>query len=165
MPVVSARLAALVVLSLTAACGGGSDTVVRRPATPTVTVPVTASSAPSQAPTRVPRHPVVAVRPATGLADGQSVAVSGSGFSPGLSLVVVQCAARGSATTSGDCNLPDLVSVQTDAEGKVAARLTVRRGPFGGSGSVCSARQPCLVSVSEATLSPAEEADAPISFR
>lgn len=114
---------------------------------------------------RPARHPTAAVRPATGLVDGQVVQVSGKGFSPGINLVVLQCADRGSKTSSGDCNLAGLVSTRADATGTVAAKLTVRKGPFGFGSRTCGPQQRCLVSVSEAALSPAEEADAAISFR
>lgn len=148
-------------LFLTSACGDSSDTVVRPPSSP---APVTTPT-PSQEPSRLPRHPVVTTRPATGLVDGQVVRVTGSGFSAGISLVVVQCADKGSKTSSGDCNIAALVSVRADAEGKVATPLTVRKGPFGSPPQVCSARQRCLVSVTEAALAPSEEADGVISFR
>jgi hypothetical protein len=155
---------AVAALALVTACGGGGSEQVVRP--PDSSAPVTTPTpTPTPSPTRVARHPVAVVRPATGLVDGQSVAVTGSGFSPGIALVVVQCLARGTATGSGDCNLSGLVSVRADAAGTVATRLTVSKGPYGSPPVLCSRTQACLVSITEAALSPTEEADAPIAFR
>lgn len=55
-------------------------------------------------------------------------------------------------------------SVAADAGGTVEVRLRVVRGPFGANRVTCVQPRACLVSVTEASLSPAEEADAPISF-
>jgi hypothetical protein len=107
----------------------------------------------------------VTVTPATGLKSTQTVVVQASGFSAGESLVVTQCAAKGTATQPGDCNLTGIQSVTADASGRVRVGFTVHKGPFGTNNIVCGAGQACLISVTQATLSPTEEADAPISFR
>jgi hypothetical protein len=57
-----------------------------------------------------------------------------------------------------------MTPVTTDGLGNVSLQLTVLRGPFGANKIVCSAKQPCLISVTQASLTPTEEADAPISF-
>ncbi len=154
---------------LVAACGSGSSNVVRPPGKSTpATTPITSastvtsssnpsSSAPSRAPT-------VSVTPAHGLPDRQVVHVVGSGFSANESLAVVQCASKGQSTGPGDCNLAALLSTTTDAGGRVAVDLPVLRGPFGANNIVCSKKQQCLVSVTQASLSPTEEADAVIDF-
>ena len=54
--------------------------------------------------------------------------------------------------------IPDNASVAFDS------RLTVVRGPFGANKIVCGPKQACLVSVTQASLTPTEEADAPITF-
>ncbi len=64
----------------------------------------------------------------------------------------------------GDCNLTGMLSVNSDAAGRVSTRLQVLRGPFGANKIVCGEQQRCLVSVTQASLSPTEEADAPIGF-
>ena len=91
--------------------------------------------------------------------------MTGEGFSPGKGLVAVECLDRGTATGAGDCNMSALVSTQADAHGKVTVQLKVSKGPFGNPPVLCSQQHPCLVSVTEAALSPSEEADAPIAFR
>lgn len=150
------------------ACSGSSNGVVRAPTTTgsvsaaPVTSPPSSSSASSRS-TGAAR-PTVRIVPATGLHDGQSVHVYASGFTPGEALQVVQCAAKGNATGPGDCNLSGMMAVSSDAAGRVAATLTVDRGPFGANHVVCSGSTKCLVSVTQASLQPSEEADAPITF-
>ena len=161
-------VAAMVVPALLTACGSdGTPTVVR---SGSASRAATSSSTPeSAAPTgsassAPPRVQTVRVSPSTGLRDGQQVAVTAAGFSPGEPLQVIECAARQQQTGPGDCNLAGMLSASADAAGTVSARLRVVRGPFGANKIVCSASQPCLVSVTQATLAPTEEADAPISF-
>jgi hypothetical protein len=96
---------------------------------------------------------------------GQHVTVAGTGFSPNEALVVTECAAKGAATGPGDCNLDGMATTASDASGQVRIDLVVTKGPFGANAIVCGATQPCLVSVTQATPSPTQEADAPISFR
>jgi len=92
------------------------------------------------------------------------VLVQASGFSPGEALVVTQCAAKGAATGPGDCNLTSMQSITADSSGRVSVEFTVSKGPFGANKIVCGPAQACLISVTQATLSPTQEADAPISF-
>jgi hypothetical protein len=87
-----------------------------------------------------------------------------TGFSPRATLVVTQCANKGSATGPGDCNIAGIQTVTANSAGQIATQMTVIKGPFGANHIVCSSTQSCLVSVSPATPSPSQEADAPISF-
>jgi len=155
------------VATAVAGCGSsGSGGVVRPPssgasepaASSTPSTPTSSSSSVSTA------HPAATVVPAHGLHDRQSVAVRGTGFTPGEALQIIECAALGAKTGPGDCNLTGMLSVTADSYGTVTAKLTVLRGPFGADRVTCSSRQPCLVSVTQASLSPTEEADATISF-
>ena len=157
-------------LAALAACSSSSTGVVRPPATtasisaaPTTSAGASSASSASSASTGTAR-PAVRIVPATGLHDGQSVQVHGSGFTPGEALQVVQCASLGNATGPGDCNLSGMQAVSSDTGGRVDATLTVVRGPFGASRVVCSGATKCLVSVTQASLKPTEEADAPITF-
>lgn len=105
------------------------------------------------------------VTPAAGLSSGQTVLVTASGFAPCEALVVIECAAKGAATTSGDCDTAALQGVTSDASGQVMIEFQVTKGPFGASNIVCGASQACLISVTQATESPTQEADERISFR
>lgn len=144
-----------------AGCGSSPAPVTRSP----TGTPPPATPAGTTSPTATTGHrQQVTVPPAAGLRSGQQVLVEGSGFSPGESLVVTQCAAKGTATGPGDCNLTGMQSVAADASGRVKVEFTVSKGPFGTNKIVCGAAQACLISVTQATPSPTEEADAGIAF-
>ncbi len=151
-----------------AGCSSGSGPVTR------TGPPVTPSSATATAPATTPATSPsasggttqrVTVTPATGLAATQKVLVQASGFSPAQALVVTQCAAKGTATGPADCDLTGMQNVAADANGRVKLQFTVHKGPFGANKIVCGPAQACLISVTQATFSPTEEADAPISFK
>lgn len=148
------------------ACGGGSQVVVRAPpASSATTVPRTAAPT-ARAPAA--RAPVsgqqITVTPDRGLRSPQTVLVEASGFSPNESLVMNECAAKGQRTGPGDCNLSAMQVVTSDASGRVVVQFTVVRGPFGSDHVVCGPAQPCLVSVSQATYSPTQQASTRIHF-
>ena len=134
---------------------------------PTASAPATTATTPAASPppttaSSAAQH--ATVTPAAGLRSGQKVLVQASGFSPGEALVVTQCAAKGTATGPGDCNLTSMQSVTADASGRVRVEFTVSKGPFGANNIICGPGQACLISVTQATPSPTQEADAPISF-
>jgi hypothetical protein len=135
-----------------AACGGGSSS-----GSPATTSGSSATSAAAGG-----QH--LTVTPSTGLKSPATVQVTASGFSPGAPLVVTQCANKGNATGPADCNLAGIKSVTANSAGQITTQMTVIKGPFGANGIVCSSSNSCLVSVSPATPSPTQEADAPISF-
>lgn len=173
MPVLAqlAKSALLVaVLSLLVACGSSSSPVVRTGGpspSPAITssTPATSSAPPSSSPVSSPGHqPRVTVTPAVNLRNAQVVRVRGTGFSPLEALQIIECADKGTATGPGDCNLTGMLGATSDRTGVVAAQLRVLRGPFGGNKVICSAKQACLVSVTQASLSPTEQANAPIRF-
>lgn len=122
----------------------------------------TATTTPATAPTATVQH--LTVTPSTGLSPSATVTVKASGFSPDESLVVLECGANGTATTMEDCDLSDMQTVTSDASGDLTVRVTVTKGPFGADNIVCGASQACLVSVTQATPSPSQEADARITF-
>ena len=165
---------------LLAGCGGSSGNVVNRPASSAVPGAASSAATPSGAEssatssatapgvsTSAGRHgtPRITITPNSNLAAQQAVQVTGTGFSPGEPLQAIQCADKGQATGPADCNLTGILPVTSDSNGAVRVTLQVTRGPFGGNNIVCGATQKCLVSVTQASLSPTEEADAPISFR
>jgi Neocarzinostatin family len=159
------RWAAAAVLTVLAAGCGSSPAPVTR--SPTTTPPPAITTAPATATPSAPApsgHQKVTVTRATGLKSGQKALVQATGFSPGESLVVSECAAKGAATGPGDCDLNGMQSVTADASGQVKVDLTVTKGPFGANNIVCGPARPCLISVTQATPSPTQEADTPITF-
>lgn len=175
MIIAGPRVAAVVavIAFATTACGnGGGEVVVRPPSTAsagssalstqsgTTSVPASTGSGTTSS----ARHPAIVITPNSSLRDGQSVRITATGFAANEALTVVQCAAKGTATGPGDCNLSAMQGISADATGRVVTTLVVRKGPFGANNVVCSASTPCLVSVTQASLSPTDEADAPITF-
>ncbi len=160
--------AAAVLAVLAAGCASSPPPVTRSPTTTpppaTTTAPATASATATSSAPAPSGHQKVTVTPATGLKSGQKALVQASGFSPGESLVVTECAAKGAATGPGDCDLNGMQSVTSDASGRVKLNLTVTKGPFGANNIVCGPAQACLISVTQATPSPTQEADTPITF-
>lgn len=152
---------AAVSVMLLSGCSGGSSSVVRPPSS-AATQPTTTSPTPT---TTTAAKQTLVLHPATVSGPSAMVRVVGTGFTPGEALVVTECAVKGKATTSADCNLEKLTSVSADASGRVEVNFEVVRGPFGAHHIVCGAQLACLVSVTQATLSPTEEADAPVHFR
>src|SRR5208282_5808244 len=73
-------------------------------------------------------------------------------------------AAKGTAAGPADCDLTSMQSVTAAASERVNVELTVTRGPFGANNIVCGPAQACLISVTQATPSPTQEADTPINF-
>ena len=157
-------------------CGGGSSPSVVRSGSLTASPSAASPSASSPSATGgttsagSPTVPAgtggqsVTISPSTGLRSGMTVHVSAVGFTPNQPLVINECADKGANTGPGDCNLSGLVATAADASGRVSADYVVTSGPFGANNIVCSATQPCLLSVSQAVPSPSEEADVPLRF-
>src|SRR5579875_2699107 len=150
----SAGAAALAAGLVLAGCGGSS------PKSSSTSTGTTASS--SSAPAGGGQK--MTITPSTGLKTGQTVKVSATGFTPGETLVVTECANKGAQTGAGDCDLSALKPVTADSAGKVQTTFTVTKGPFGSSKVVCGAPNGCLISVTQETPTPSQEANAPISF-
>ena len=161
--------AAGVLVLLIAGCSSGSGPLTRSgpPATASSAAPTPSATAPTTQPAATATGAAkqqLTVTPATGLKPTQTVLVQASGFSPGESLVVAECADKGTATGPGDCDLTGMQGVTADASGRVKVQFTVSKGPFGANNIVCGSAQACLVSVNQPTPSPTEQASAPISF-
>jgi len=156
-------LAAVTVAGVAAGCGtGGQELVVLPPtAHPATKVAPPATAAPTTGPRGKPH---VTVQPASGLHDGDSVHVTGTGFTPGNTYIVAQCGDKGSKTGQGDCDITAVLPATADATGTVQVDYTVKKGPFGAHNIVCSPTQPCLINVSQPTPDPTQQADARIVF-
>lgn len=170
IPRLLATAGSLLLAASLAACDSSGSDVVRPAASgpsaasspPSTPAPVT--SGPSSPPSTAHGQPAVRLTPHAGLHDRQLIQVLGTGFTPGQPYTVVECAQKGAKTGPGDCNLPGMLTATADQDGAVRVRVRVLAGPFGANRIVCSARQPCLISVTQASLSPTEEADGSITF-
>jgi hypothetical protein len=150
---------------LAAGCSSSSKSSTPTTAAPTTVVATTTSGGSATTGGSTPGGgQSITITPSSGLAATAKVMVDAKGFSPNEALVVTQCASKGNNTTEGDCNLNDQQFVTSSSSGTVSVQFTVVKGPFGSNKIVCSASQACLVSVSQASLSPTQEADSPITF-
>jgi hypothetical protein len=103
-----------------------------------------------------PAAPIIQIDPATGLSDGQSVAVTGSGFTPGAMIYFGQCK---SAAEVSICNAEAAGGVFADEAGNISGSLVVRTsfegvdtGTGAPAGTVnCSGTAACVVAAGDDT--------------
>ena len=70
---------------------------------------------------------VVTVDPSTGLADGQPITVTGSGFAPGASVGAAECsAAVAQSHNTVDCDLSNAPITQADGSGTAVLHLRAK---------------------------------------
>jgi hypothetical protein len=91
--------------------------------------------------------PAITVSPSSGLSDGQSVTVHGSGYSANVKTInVIQCPVSGAGQNS--CNVPDAKLFQsTDGSGSFTVQLVVRAK----LGSIDCTKVACMIDAHEGT--------------
>ena len=115
------------------------------------------------------------VTPAEGLADGDEITIEASGFDPGLSLGITQCANADDpdhgidATGAEHCNLRAVATVDADDTGTVSTTYAVSAGQTmvdnTEAGVTCDATHDCVVSVGELIPDPdAQRVTFPLTF-
>ncbi len=139
-----------------AACGSSSGSKASPTTTKAKATTTTTAAAPKQ---------TITITPAKGLTNGQMVTVVGKGFTPGAQNIGVnECADKGAQTGGGDCDLGGTKTAVPDASGTVTLQFAANKGPFGANAIICSATVKCLISVSQLTATPTEEASDNIEF-
>lgn len=122
--------------------------------------------------TVAPTSATITVTPSTGLSDGQTVTIRGSHFDPSISVIIMECVDKGTNTQSTDCTgnggllgIPS--GFKPGSDGTFTKTFVVHKSysGIGGGNNTCGVSGPCIISVTEPTNNPTEEADAPISFR
>ena len=103
--------------------------------------------------------PMLSVTPSTGLADGQTVNVTGTGFSSRASVGVAEC--RAAPTSTADCDLNSSTVLTADGTGAFSTTITASRIIQVGASTIdCTNPGACvlaganLANMSEAALSP-----------
>lgn len=109
-------------------------------------------------------NPQVTVTPSHHLHDGQIVHVMARGFGPNQSLVTIECVDLGKKTGQNSCNIAGLTAFAVGPAGTGSGSFKVDEGPFGADNLSCTGKHPCIVSVSQATISPTQTASASIDF-
>lgn len=119
-----------------------------------------------------PSSAAITVVPSTGLTNGQTVTIHGTHFKPGVSIIIVECVDKGANTQQTNCTggsglfgIP--AGFRPAADGTFTRKFVVHKSfsGIGGGYNTCSSSSPCIISVTEPTNNPTEEADAHIYFR
>lgn len=99
--------------------------------------------------------PKLKVSPSKNLNNAQTVNVSGTGFTPGDSVFVLQCVIGDTSTTGSGCNLSNLVPVTPSSKGTFKTTFTVSTGAIGTDGGTCGTSKSdagdCAVSAGNAS--------------
>ncbi len=107
--------------------------------------------------------PVVTATPSTGLTDGQSITISGTGFTPDVQVAAAECGAGTVGTQS--CDIGNVVYGQTDASGNASVTLTVHAALTTATGTIDCTTGPGACVIGLANISDLSEANgAPITF-
>ena len=112
------------------------------------------------------------VTPACNLVQGQSVHVTGKGYSPNTTYVITECADEGNNTGPNNCDITSIFnypSVTSDANGDVNKYITVDK-VFESQGNkqytvTCGSPVPCIVDVAQASFKPTQQAGVDIYFK
>lgn len=91
--------------------------------------------------------PALSGTPSSGLKDGTSVALTGTGYTPNLSLFVLEC----SSATGGQaaCDITHLGMATSSASGAVSTSFTVHTGTIG-NGTCDATHTGCVIQVADA---------------
>ena len=108
-------------------------------------VPVAAAALALAIPSAAFAATSLSVSPSSGLKDGQSVSVTGSGYPASTTIYVVECA---NLTGQAGCDITRLGTAQSDATGAINTKFTVHTGTIGNG--TCDATHPCYISAGDA---------------
>ena len=145
-----------------AACSSNTKTTTTTSAPP-VTTSTTAAAAPTTTTTKPAQE--ITISPSTGLTDGETITIKGSGYPANQSQGITECANKGNQTTANDCNLGGIGVTKASATGAISATFKVALGPFGGNHIVCTSPPGCIVSVAtEGSADPTDVATAVLKF-
>ncbi|MHB8335112.1 MAG: neocarzinostatin apoprotein domain-containing protein [Acidimicrobiales bacterium] len=107
--------------------------------------------------------PTINVAPSTGLKNGETVTITGSGFTAGDSLYAVQCLAT--ATSATGCNVAGATPITANSDGTLpSTTFTVTAGAIGpgACGTKAANARACVITV--ATAAGTDSGAAPIQF-
>ena len=83
--------------------------------------------------------PKLTVKPTKNLTGGQTVSVSGKGFTKGDQVYVIECVIGETSTSGSGCNISGLVGPETISSKGVLSKVsfTVQTGAIGSQGGTC----------------------------
>ncbi len=106
--------------------------------------------------------PTITVTPNIGLTNGQTISISGSGFTAGASLAAVEC--NGTASTAAGCDTSAIDPVTVGSTGDIAATSFVVATGAIGNGTCGTSAADALCFIAIGTTSGTLVADASIAF-
>src|SRR3954465_4780590 len=111
----------------------------------------------------------VTVDPSTGLADGQAVTITGTGFAPGASVGAAECsAAVAQSHSTSDCDLSNAPIVPADSSGTAVIHLRAKATITTQSGTIdcVTAADPCIMGMGDTNdlTNPEKTGGGPITF-
>lgn len=117
-----------------------------------------------------PSSAAITVVPSTGLYNKETVTIHGTHFKTGTSVIIVECVDYGSQTQQTNCTYGPYLfppAFRPAADGTFSRKFVVYSSfsGIGGGHNTCSSATPCIISVTEPSNNPTEEADAHIYFR
>jgi hypothetical protein len=146
LTVVVAVLAGTLLPVVLSATGGASLTAARAPlascSPPSATAGAVASALP-------PCTPTLAVVPSAELADGQVVTVTGTNFTPDVTVGMAECKAVAGSSSPSDCDLSTATTVPTDGAGDFTISYSVTRILNVSGVNVDCAVTPCLLGAAD----------------
>jgi maltose-binding protein MalE len=146
-----------------AACSSNTKSTTTTSA-PSGTTSTTAAAVASTTTTTKPAQEIT-ISPSTGLTDGETITIKGTGYPANQSQGITECANKGNQTTANDCNLGGIGVTKASATGTISATFKVALGPFGGNHIVCTSPPGCIVSVAtEGSADPTDVATAVLKF-
>jgi hypothetical protein len=89
--------------------------------------------------------PELTVSPSTGLTNGQTITLTGSGYKPGSSVFGLQCS--GSTPSREACDTSAVKTITVGADGSFTESFTVKTGKIGNG--TCDAGDTCVMAVSD----------------
>lgn len=109
--------------------------------------------------------PSITVTPNVGLTNGQTISISGSGFTPGASLAAVECNGQATATTGvTGCDTSAIDPITVNSSGDIAATSFVAATGTIGNGTCGTSATDALCFIAVGTTSGTLVADASIAF-
>lgn len=113
--------------------------------------------------------PKLTIKPSKNLTNGETVMVSGKGFTPGDSVYVLECVLGETSTSGSGCNIGGLVGPETISSKGVlpTVSFTVETGAIGTQGGTCgtTSSNAKACDISAGNPSGGDSTETPIAFK
>ncbi len=116
-------------------------------------------------PSSTPAGPSITVSPSTGLKNGDTVTITGSGFTPGDSLYALECLAT--ATSAAGCNAAGATPITANSDGTLPSttfKVTTGTIGTGTCGTTAANVRDCVITVATVTGTDAAQETIELNF-